>query len=185
MAMTGYYRTLRRPRTSKPLSMLKYDPVGTLNLVGWIGTEGHHWLEYSKETSSLLRAEARWEQVMIWRARSAAMRWKLRKVASFPEISTIHWSCNPCERVCSQRFWTNQRRINFKLAFMRQGWHWRDIQSIARRVWKGSISDDTEFNMGELMKCKCEQTISYISQLSIDHKIWIIYQVFHEHNPDE
>jgi large subunit ribosomal protein L33 len=27
MAMTGYYRTLRRPRASRPLSMLKYDPV--------------------------------------------------------------------------------------------------------------------------------------------------------------
>ncbi|RVX73577.1 hypothetical protein B0A52_02465 [Exophiala mesophila] len=27
MAMTGYYRTLIRPRTSRPLSMLKYDPV--------------------------------------------------------------------------------------------------------------------------------------------------------------
>ena len=29
MALTGYYRTLRRPRAHKPLSMLKYDPVGT------------------------------------------------------------------------------------------------------------------------------------------------------------
>jgi hypothetical protein len=29
MAMTGFYRTMRRPRTSRPLSMLKYDPVGT------------------------------------------------------------------------------------------------------------------------------------------------------------
>ena len=29
MAMTGYYRTLRRPRTHRPLSMMKYDPVGT------------------------------------------------------------------------------------------------------------------------------------------------------------
>ncbi|KEF63840.1 uncharacterized protein A1O9_01818 [Exophiala aquamarina CBS 119918] len=27
MAMTGYYRTMVRPRTSRPLSMLKYDPV--------------------------------------------------------------------------------------------------------------------------------------------------------------
>ncbi|PGH09163.1 ribosomal protein L33 [Blastomyces parvus] len=27
MAMTGYYKTLVRPRTSRPLSMLKYDPV--------------------------------------------------------------------------------------------------------------------------------------------------------------
>ena len=30
MALTGYYRTLRRPRAHRPLSMLKYDPVGTL-----------------------------------------------------------------------------------------------------------------------------------------------------------
>ena len=27
MAMTGYYRTMIRPRTSRPLSMMKYDPV--------------------------------------------------------------------------------------------------------------------------------------------------------------
>jgi large subunit ribosomal protein L33 len=27
MAMTGYYRTLVRPRAHRPLSMLKYDPV--------------------------------------------------------------------------------------------------------------------------------------------------------------
>ncbi|KKZ68251.1 hypothetical protein EMCG_06074 [[Emmonsia] crescens] len=27
MAMTGYYKTLVRPRTGRPLSMLKYDPV--------------------------------------------------------------------------------------------------------------------------------------------------------------
>ncbi|KAL6172468.1 hypothetical protein ACJQWK_01632 [Exserohilum turcicum] len=29
MAMTGYYRTMQRPRTHQPLSMLKYDPIGT------------------------------------------------------------------------------------------------------------------------------------------------------------
>lgn len=29
MAMTGYYKTFVRPRTHRPLSMLKYDPVGT------------------------------------------------------------------------------------------------------------------------------------------------------------
>ena len=29
MALTGYYRTMVRPRKSRPLSMLKYDPVGT------------------------------------------------------------------------------------------------------------------------------------------------------------
>jgi hypothetical protein len=28
MALTGYYKTLVRPRTHRPLSMLKYDPVG-------------------------------------------------------------------------------------------------------------------------------------------------------------
>ncbi|EEQ32099.1 mitochondrial 54S ribosomal protein YmL39 [Microsporum canis CBS 113480] len=27
MAMTGYYKTFTRPRASRPLSMLKYDPV--------------------------------------------------------------------------------------------------------------------------------------------------------------
>ena len=30
--MTGYYRTLVRPRQHRPLSMLKYDPVGTFFL---------------------------------------------------------------------------------------------------------------------------------------------------------
>lgn len=29
MAMTGYYRTMQRPRAHQPLSMLKYDPIGT------------------------------------------------------------------------------------------------------------------------------------------------------------
>lgn len=29
MAMTGYYRTLMRPRLHRPLSMMKYDPIGT------------------------------------------------------------------------------------------------------------------------------------------------------------
>ena len=29
MAMTGYYKTFTRPRQHRPLSMLKYDPVGT------------------------------------------------------------------------------------------------------------------------------------------------------------
>ena len=27
MAMTGYFRTFVRPRTARPLSMLKYDPI--------------------------------------------------------------------------------------------------------------------------------------------------------------
>lgn len=29
MAMTGFFYQFRRPRTSPPMSMLKYDPVGT------------------------------------------------------------------------------------------------------------------------------------------------------------
>ncbi|KAL7274287.1 hypothetical protein RUND412_002812 [Rhizina undulata] len=28
MAMTGYYKTLVRPRLHRPLSMIKYDPIG-------------------------------------------------------------------------------------------------------------------------------------------------------------
>lgn len=28
MAMTGFFYTFTRPRTSTPMSMLKYDPVG-------------------------------------------------------------------------------------------------------------------------------------------------------------
>jgi hypothetical protein len=30
MAMTGYYRILMRPRVHRPLSMMKYDPIGTI-----------------------------------------------------------------------------------------------------------------------------------------------------------
>ncbi|KAI3320201.1 hypothetical protein HD806DRAFT_506772 [Xylariaceae sp. AK1471] len=29
MAMTGFFYQFSRPRTSRPMSMLKYDPVGT------------------------------------------------------------------------------------------------------------------------------------------------------------
>lgn len=29
MAMTGFFYSFTRPRTSRPMSMLKYDPVGT------------------------------------------------------------------------------------------------------------------------------------------------------------
>lgn len=32
MAMTGYYMTFRRARTHRPLSMLKYDPVGRFSM---------------------------------------------------------------------------------------------------------------------------------------------------------
>ena len=28
LAMTGFYKTMRRPRTHRPLSMMRYDPVG-------------------------------------------------------------------------------------------------------------------------------------------------------------
>jgi hypothetical protein len=34
MAMTGYYRTMQRPRVHQPLSMLKYDPIGTFFCLG-------------------------------------------------------------------------------------------------------------------------------------------------------
>ncbi|PQE21469.1 ribosomal L33 protein [Rutstroemia sp. NJR-2017a BBW] len=36
MALTGYYKTLVRPRAHRPLSMLKYDPVGESSLVYFI-----------------------------------------------------------------------------------------------------------------------------------------------------
>ncbi|POS75744.1 hypothetical protein DHEL01_v205854 [Diaporthe helianthi] len=29
MAMTGFFYQFTRPRTSPPMSMLKYDPIGT------------------------------------------------------------------------------------------------------------------------------------------------------------
>jgi large subunit ribosomal protein L33 len=32
MALTGYYKTLVRPRQHRPLSMLKYDPVGMFSV---------------------------------------------------------------------------------------------------------------------------------------------------------
>jgi len=38
MAMTGYYRTFVRPRAHRPLSMMKYDPVGMLS-VFFLGRE--------------------------------------------------------------------------------------------------------------------------------------------------
>jgi hypothetical protein len=37
MAMTGFYRTMKRPRTSRPLSMMKYDPVGTFDISYFLG----------------------------------------------------------------------------------------------------------------------------------------------------
>ncbi|CAG9999025.1 unnamed protein product [Clonostachys byssicola] len=32
MAMTGFFYTMRRPRTSSPMGLLKYDPIGQLYL---------------------------------------------------------------------------------------------------------------------------------------------------------
>jgi hypothetical protein len=37
MAMTGYYKTVSRPRTHRPLSMMKYDPVG-MSVYGFMMT---------------------------------------------------------------------------------------------------------------------------------------------------
>jgi hypothetical protein len=31
MAMTGFFYTFTRPRTSLPMSMLKYDPIGKID----------------------------------------------------------------------------------------------------------------------------------------------------------
>jgi large subunit ribosomal protein L33 len=33
MAQTGYFYTFTRPRTSLPMSMLKYDPISTNHLI--------------------------------------------------------------------------------------------------------------------------------------------------------
>ena len=33
MAATGYFYTFTRPRTSLPMSMLKYDPIGTETMI--------------------------------------------------------------------------------------------------------------------------------------------------------
>lgn len=40
MALTGYYKTLVRPRQHRPLSMLKYDPVGMLHYFPTVSREG-------------------------------------------------------------------------------------------------------------------------------------------------
>ena len=42
--MTGYYRTLMRPRAHRPLSMLKYDPIGTFSLAT-LEAPGHDGLD--------------------------------------------------------------------------------------------------------------------------------------------
>lgn len=33
MAMTGFFYTMRRPRTASPMGMLKYDPIGMLVMI--------------------------------------------------------------------------------------------------------------------------------------------------------
>jgi large subunit ribosomal protein L33 len=44
MAATGFFYTFTRPRTSLPMSMLKYDPIGTipprpiLDRIAWTDT---------------------------------------------------------------------------------------------------------------------------------------------------
>lgn len=82
MAMTGYYKTLVRPRQHRPLSMLKYDPVGksrhflyvlSFDLVGWdldwswgFGADG--FVGGSEEEGVVFGAEA-WGEGMrgnIW-----------------------------------------------------------------------------------------------------------------------
>jgi hypothetical protein len=42
MAMTGYYRTMQRPRAHQPLSMLKYDPIGTNTNLRSLPYRTHH-----------------------------------------------------------------------------------------------------------------------------------------------
>lgn len=81
MAMTGYYKTLVRPRKHFPLSMLKYDPVGTflfLFYVVFLGKkrgelergggkgEGRQRLmmcECSSEKGVVFGTEEEWEEV--------------------------------------------------------------------------------------------------------------------------
>ena len=60
MAMTGYYKTFSRPRTHRPLSMLKYDPVGMAHPraeTTYRCTDS----TCSQEEGSIPRAEEGWE----------------------------------------------------------------------------------------------------------------------------
>ena len=59
MAMTGYYKTFSRPRTHRPLSMLKYDPVGMAH--PFEATHRCTDRTCSQEEGSIPRAEERWE----------------------------------------------------------------------------------------------------------------------------
>lgn len=59
MAMTGYYRTMIRPRTHRPLSMLKYDPVVKKKVL---------FLEATK------RGKAKWTTLLVL-SRAIFLRW--------------------------------------------------------------------------------------------------------------
>lgn len=37
MAATGFFYTFTRPRTSGPMSMLKYDPIGKISAANFLG----------------------------------------------------------------------------------------------------------------------------------------------------
>lgn len=58
MAMTGYYRTMQRPRVHQPLSMLKYDPIGTR-------FPCRHWQERAHETLVRVDSLRTWERNIL------------------------------------------------------------------------------------------------------------------------
>ena len=60
MAMTGYYKTFSRPRTHRPLSMLKYDPVGMAHPRAETTCRCTD-MTCSQEEGSIPRAEEGWE----------------------------------------------------------------------------------------------------------------------------
>lgn len=69
MAMTGYYRTMVRPRTHRPLSMLKYDPVVKKKVLFLEATKGGRakWFTISliqvSATSSSVASNQRFDPV--------------------------------------------------------------------------------------------------------------------------
>ncbi|KAI4728254.1 hypothetical protein E4T49_03900 [Aureobasidium sp. EXF-10728] len=80
MALTGYYKTLVRPRQHRPLSMLKYDPVGTFARYLFPTTLRHLWVcgerkkEMAKGQDKNRRCERkkRWEE---WCWNGKKMQW--------------------------------------------------------------------------------------------------------------
>ena len=54
MALTGYYRTMVRPRQHRPLSMMKYDPVGQLIILPLSLPSSHTHTHTHTHTLSLL-----------------------------------------------------------------------------------------------------------------------------------